>query len=341
MDALAAVRVPVLQLAGSASPASFRAGRRGPRRAARRRPARDHRRRPPRRPPQPPGRGCCPRRGVRHRLAPGRTRAAPRSVRSGYHRPHERAGRGTRRHPSVLPGPRGRHRRRDRPLVHRRRGAGACCTAATRSASSSGTAPTRASRSCCGPASGTRSRSSPAAPVPDAVLTALRALPKTAKPMDALRTAVSAWGAVHDPSWPPTPDEARALTAISPSALAAFARLRQGLEPVAPDPDLDLVAGLPVPGQRHARPTPRPPGRSTRTSSSARSTGSTPRPSPAASSRRPAPTSRRRSCGAIGAMKGPLHGGAPSEVVEQIHEVGSPERAEAWVRDDARRAATG
>ena len=32
-------------------------------------------------------------------------------------------------------------------------------------------------------------------------------------------------------------------------------------------------------------------------------------------------------------MKGPLHGGAPSEVVEQIHKVGSPERAEAWVRD--------
>ena len=28
-------------------------------------------------------------------------------------------------------------------------------------------------------------------------------------------------------------------------------------------------------------------------------------------------------CGAIGALKGPLHGGAPSEVVERIHEVGS------------------
>ena len=37
--------------------------------------------------------------------------------------------------------------------------------------------------------------------------------------------------------------------------------------------------------------------------------------------------------GAIGAMKGPLHGGAPSEVVEQIHEVGSPEKAEQWVRE--------
>ena len=37
--------------------------------------------------------------------------------------------------------------------------------------------------------------------------------------------------------------------------------------------------------------------------------------------------------GAIGAMKGPLHGGAPSEVVEQIHKVGTPEHAEEWVRD--------
>ena len=32
-------------------------------------------------------------------------------------------------------------------------------------------------------------------------------------------------------------------------------------------------------------------------------------------------------------MKGPLHGGAPSEVVDQLAKVGSPEHAEAWVRD--------
>jgi citrate synthase len=38
-------------------------------------------------------------------------------------------------------------------------------------------------------------------------------------------------------------------------------------------------------------------------------------------------------CGAIGALKGPLHGGAPSEVVNQLHEIGSAERAESWVRD--------
>src|SRR4029077_7975140 len=37
--------------------------------------------------------------------------------------------------------------------------------------------------------------------------------------------------------------------------------------------------------------------------------------------------------GAIGTMKGPLHGGAPSEVVDQLAQVGSPEHAEAWIRD--------
>lgn len=41
-------------------------------------------------------------------------------------------------------------------------------------------------------------------PVPAAVLATLRALPREAKPMDALRTAVSAWGASQTLDWPPT-----------------------------------------------------------------------------------------------------------------------------------------
>jgi citrate synthase len=169
-------------------------------------------------------------------------------------------------------------------------------------------------------------------PVPEPVMLALRALPHDARPMDALRTAVSVWGAVTNPSWPPTPDQARALTAFSPSALAAFARLRQGLEPIAPDPELDLVAGFLyqlngtspeaeaaraldayfVVGAEHGF------NASTFTARVITSTRS---------------DIASAVCGAIGAMKGPLHGGAPSEVVEQIHQVGSPERAEAWVRD--------
>ena len=77
-----------------------------------------------------------------------------------------------------------------------------------------------------------RRRSSTRPRCPSAVLVALRALPDDAHPMDALRTAVSVWGATQKIAWPPTPEQARALTAFSPSALAAFDRLRRGLEPV-------------------------------------------------------------------------------------------------------------
>jgi citrate synthase len=37
--------------------------------------------------------------------------------------------------------------------------------------------------------------------------------------------------------------------------------------------------------------------------------------------------------GAIGALKGPLHGGANERVIEVLQQVGSPDRAEAWIRD--------
>jgi citrate synthase len=169
------------------------------------------------------------------------------------------------------------------------------------------------------------------APIPDAVLTVLRALPREAKPMDALRTAVSAWGATQTLDWPPTVEQARALTATSPSVLAAFARLRQGLEPIDPDPSLDLVEGFlyqitgerPEPGNARALDAYFIVGAehsfnaSTFTARVITSTRS---------------DIASAVVGAIGTMKGPLHGGAPSEVVDQLSQVGSPEHAEAWVR---------
>src|SRR6266571_4976313 len=38
--------------------------------------------------------------------------------------------------------------------------------------------------------------------------------------------------------------------------------------------------------------------------------------------------------GAIGALKGPLHGGAPGPVLDMLVEIGSADRAEAWVRNE-------
>ncbi len=168
-------------------------------------------------------------------------------------------------------------------------------------------------------------------PVSPAVLTALRALPKVAKPMDALRTAVAVWGAEHNPGWPATADQARSLTATSPSALAAFARIRQGLEPVAPDPDLDLVPGFLYQLNGEA-----PSAEAARALDAYFIVGAEHGFNASTFTCRVITSTRADLAsavgGAIGAMKGPLHGGAPSEVVEQIHEVGSPERAEDWVR---------
>jgi citrate synthase len=172
----------------------------------------------------------------------------------------------------------------------------------------------------------------PTAPIPPAVLDVLRALPPTTKPMDALRTAVSAWGATQDLPWPPTVEQARALTAFSPSALAAFARLREGREPIEPDPALDLVEGFlyQLNGER--------PDPGTARALDAYFVVGAEHGFNASTFTCRVITSTRSDiasavAGAIGTMKGPLHGGAPSEVVDQLSQVGSAEKAEAWVRE--------
>ena len=172
----------------------------------------------------------------------------------------------------------------------------------------------------------------PCEPASPGVLSALRALPRTARPMDALRTAVAVWGAEHDPAWPATPQQARSLTASSPSALAAFARIRGGLQPISPDPDLDLA-----PGYLYQLTGKAPAEEAARALDAYFVVGAEHGFNASTFTCRVITSTRADIAsavgGAIGAMKGPLHGGAPSEVVEQIHEVGSPERAEAWVRD--------
>ena len=37
--------------------------------------------------------------------------------------------------------------------------------------------------------------------------------------------------------------------------------------------------------------------------------------------------------GAIGALSGPLHGGAPSRALDMLDSIGTPDRAEPWIRD--------
>ena len=172
----------------------------------------------------------------------------------------------------------------------------------------------------------------PTAPVPAEVLAVLRALPGTTKPMDALRTAVSAWGATQDLPWPPTVEQARALTAFAPSALAAFARMRAGQEPVEPDASLDLVPGFlyQLTGSRPDEGTSRALDAYFIVGSEHGFNASTFTARVIISTRSDIASAV---AGAIGTMKGPLHGGAPSEVVDQLAEVGSADHAEQWVRE--------
>jgi citrate synthase len=169
------------------------------------------------------------------------------------------------------------------------------------------------------------------APLPDSVVEVIRRLPATTNAMDALRTGISAWGADTGTLWPPTVEQARAVTAAAPSVLAAFARLRDGQEPIDPDPDLGLAAGFlyqlrgQVPDAAAARALDAyfvvgaEHGFNASTFA-ARVIIST--HSDVASA----------VVGAIGALKGPWHGGAPSEVVDQLHQMGSVDQAEAWIR---------
>lgn len=165
-------------------------------------------------------------------------------------------------------------------------------------------------------------------------LNVLRALPTSAEPMDALRTGVSAVGSMLGASTRGTMvDVAHALelTAQVPTLIAAFHRLRQGLELISPRADLDhasnylyMVTGQePTTAQRtminvyfvlladHGM------NASTFTARVITSTGS---------------DLYSAVTGATGALKGPLHGGAPSKVLDMLDAVGTPENAEKWIR---------
>jgi citrate synthase len=171
----------------------------------------------------------------------------------------------------------------------------------------------------------------PCAPLPPEVVAVLRSLPPTAGPMDALRTAVSAWGAVTGTQWPPTVEQSRSLTALAPSALAAFARLRDGLEPIDPDPSLALAEGF-LYQLRGVRPD----EASARALDAYFVVGAEHGFNASTFTARVIISTHSdiasAVAGAIGALKGPWHGGAPAEVVSQLHQMGSVDQAEAWIR---------
>ena len=168
-------------------------------------------------------------------------------------------------------------------------------------------------------------------PLPAAVVDVLRRLPREANAMDALRTAISAWGAEAGTVWPPTVEQARVITAVAPSALAAFARLRDGREPIDPDPDLELAAGFlyQLRGER-------PDEAAARALDAYFIVGAEHGFNASTFAARVIISTHSDIAsavvGAIGALKGPWHGGAPAEVVDQLHEMGDSDQAADWIR---------
>ncbi len=172
-------------------------------------------------------------------------------------------------------------------------------------------------------------------PIPDEVVQVIRLI-KHAHPMDVLRTGVSALAAfdpeVNDVSEPATLRKGIRLTAQVPTIVAYHHRIRQGLEPVPPNPNLGHAANFlwMLFGQE-----PHPEDARTldvdfilHAEHGANASAFTARVIVSTMS-----DLHSAIVGAIGALKGPWHGGAAEAVMRMAEEIGSPDRAEAYVRE--------
>jgi citrate synthase len=158
----------------------------------------------------------------------------------------------------------------------------------------------------------------------------LRLLSRTVDPMDALRTEASIVAALLEIKGAPTVEQAIALTARFPTIVATFQRLRSGLEPIAPRQDLGHAANYlymltgEVPPDNHVRSldtylvllADHGMNASTFTARVIASTES---------------DLGSSIVGAIGALKGPLHGGAPALVMDMLEAIGSVDNIRPWV----------
>ncbi len=171
--------------------------------------------------------------------------------------------------------------------------------------------------------------------IPDEVVKVVE-LVKNSHPMDVLRTGMSALSAfdpeVGDNSIEATLRKGIRMTAMAPTIVAAHHRLRKGLEPVAPNPDLNQAGNflymllgeepdqetmklLDVDFILHAE------HGINASAFGARVTAST--------------NSDLHSAvvTGIGVLKGPAHGGAAEEVMKMSLEIGNPENAAEYCRN--------
>jgi citrate synthase len=172
--------------------------------------------------------------------------------------------------------------------------------------------------------------------LPEQTLEVVRAAAKV-PPIDALRMGCATFSLdLADPDdISPTADleAAKRLTARFPTLLAAHARISDGKEPLAPRTDLPHAANFLY--MLHGT---EPDAAAARALDTYWVTvidhgmnASTFAGRVIASTRSDMVSAVT---GSIGALKGPLHGGAPGPVLDMLLEIGSADRAEAWVRNE-------
>ncbi|KHF27371.1 citrate synthase/methylcitrate synthase [Anoxybacillus ayderensis] len=165
--------------------------------------------------------------------------------------------------------------------------------------------------------------------IPKYLKNILDLLPKDMDIMSVLRTSISALGDSKF-KWPPTIEQAIQLTAIIPSIIAYWYRKVNGKTYIEPNMDLDHIANYlymlngTEPNNAHTKAL----------SAYFILTIEHGMNASTFSSRVVASTESElisAICAAIGAMKGPLHGGAPSAVIEMLEEIGSIDNIEPWI----------
>ena len=181
-----------------------------------------------------------------------------------------------------------------------------------------------------------RAELSSAMKLPREVVELMRNIPRDAEPMDALRTAVSALGFYDEGSRDLSREgalrTATRLTAQLPVVVAAFGRLREGKELIEADASLNLASNF-LYMLKGERPT----EREARIIDVCLILHADHELNASTFTARVVAGTLADMYGAvtaaIAALSGPLHGGANTNVMKMLLEIGSPDRAEEWLKE--------
>jgi len=170
--------------------------------------------------------------------------------------------------------------------------------------------------------------------ISEANLNVIKLLPKNCHPMDSIRTSVSFLGTEDNRIWDKSSnlDKAMRLLAKIPTMIAADLRIKRGLAPIAPDkklsfsenffwmcfgrvPEPTVVKAFDASLTLYAEHSFNASTFTTRVITSTES------------------DLYSATVGGIGALKGPLHGGANEAVMHMMLEINDPTKAEGWMRE--------